>query len=110
MKNYIVAFFLLSALLFSCTKQTPHLTQAQLTAIRMQKDFYVGANGVVTFNTISISNTSDQTTWITGATNMEITNDGYIVLSGASVNTTTYNLEKLQSYTVQPTNNLLLRF
>jgi hypothetical protein len=111
MKKSIILLFLLSSLFFSCKKETnTYLTQGQLTALRMEKDFGIAPNAIATFNSIWIFNQSNSSVISNGAIYATITSDGFIIISGPNYTATTYNLENLKSYSVVPNSNLNLFF
>ena len=110
MKKYILLVFIFSTILFSCSKENTYLTQGQLTALRMEKDFGIGANGVATFGSIFVYSQLNNSVISTGFTSAKVTSDGYLILSGQNVFSVTYNLEQLKSYSISPTSNLALYF
>ena len=105
MKKLILLLFLLSALFFSCKKETVNLTQGQLTALRLQKELGVSPNITSNFGSIFVLNKSTGSLISSGGTSLMITNDGFIVISGTNgFLKVTFNLEHLNSYRIDANN------
>lgn len=96
----------MSLFLFSCTKSTTNLTQAQLTALRLEKDLGISPNKPYTFATILVFNQSSNSVISSGGTSLTVTSDGFIVISGTNFTTKTFNLEQLKSYQIDAAQNL----
>ena len=98
-------------LLFSCTKEStyiaparltttvtsPYLTQGQLTALRMQKDFGIEPDGVIYFDRIMLYDNGALKG--NGGGSVKVTSDGYLVIGyNGSTGPATYNLSLLKYY------------
>ena len=110
MKKLGSILLVLSLVLCSCKKETTYLTQAQLTALRMENDLNLSPNVASVFSSIYVLNQSNAAVISSGGTSLMITSDGFLVIAGSNFNAITFNLEQLKSYQLIPTNNLTLYF
>ncbi|WP_457831446.1 hypothetical protein, partial [Staphylococcus aureus] len=102
--------FILPLFLFSCKKDTVNLTQAQLTALRLENDLKISPNVITTRGSIWVWDQASQTPTLRGGTSLTITSDGFIIISGTNINTATYNLGLLKSYRIDSSGNIDLYF
>ncbi|MFX8747310.1 hypothetical protein ABTM31_20230, partial [Acinetobacter baumannii] len=78
MKN-LKLLFILPLFLFSCKKDTVNLTQAQLTALRLENDLKISPNVITTRGSIWVWDQASQTPTLRGGTSLTITSDGFII-------------------------------